>query len=226
MTKKLTLNQKLLKEAKKHKTAIAFIKSVGIIAYHASDSKSIKGYNPKKAEKGEQYFNPLGNGLYLSTNREFVKMFGANIFEYVIPKYFIKKVIHYNNFQTLYHSVIKKTLSVFKIKYDVDTLGYDNIIEINRLGNNEPITAFNEAEEYIHYILLPEFNINTKPNQVKDIMQSIVDKINSKYDVVFYKDTNYYEEADEIVVIPKMVKYLLKVSELKSIWQQAHRGKK
>ena len=74
-----------------HHTLIEFLnENVNLkdyhILYHSTDSDFFNTIDHDNAKKGERYFNPLGNGLYFSTNEKFTKKFGKNTFYYLLPK--------------------------------------------------------------------------------------------------------------------------------------------
>ena len=53
--------------------------------YHGSKSEAFQRFDPKLAAKGEQYWNPLGDGMYVTNNPRFAANFGGNVHKVVIP---------------------------------------------------------------------------------------------------------------------------------------------
>jgi hypothetical protein len=56
------------------------------VFYHGTKSAAFDKFNPHAADKGEQYWNPLGNGMYATNNPRFAAQFGPNVFRVVIPQ--------------------------------------------------------------------------------------------------------------------------------------------
>ena len=211
-------------EARKYKSAEEFVKAQGKEIYHSTDSEAFSVFDPTKAAKGETYFNPLGDGLFLSKDKAFTQRFGKNTFEYVLPKNAKTKVITDQKFQVSeYPAAVKGTLKKLGIKYDDLDLG-DKVM-INRLvENNPPIQALNEVEFLIKEDIAPKFGVKPKPNQVKDIMQGIMTKRNAKYDAVIYRSTDdLYGTADEIIIPKDKVPNLKNKSQLTDIWERANK---
>lgn len=55
------------------------------VLYHGTSSDPFEQFNPSIAAKGEQFWNPLGDGLYCTNEKYFAGQFGSNIHEVVIP---------------------------------------------------------------------------------------------------------------------------------------------
>jgi hypothetical protein len=53
--------------------------------YHGTKSDAFQQFNPSLASKGEQYWNPLGDGMYVTNNPRFASNFGHNVHTVVIP---------------------------------------------------------------------------------------------------------------------------------------------
>ena len=165
------------------------------ILYHSTDSDFFNTINYDNAKKGERFFNPLGNGMYFSTNKNFTRKFGKNTYYYLLPKNAkVKKITFKSWTESNYQNILKLVLKRYKIDYWND-LDSGQKVQLMRLANDAPISSLNELQ----YVLTHDYNL---PN-VQETIEDIVDKINAKYDAVWYKDTDYYEEADEIL-IPKL----------------------
>ncbi len=162
------------------------------ILYHSTDSDFFEVLSYENATKGERFFNPLGNGLYCSSHQDFTKRFGKNTYYYLLPKKSkIKKITFKSWTESNYLNIVKSILRKYKIDYwnDIDI---NMKLEINTLGKNPPIVSLNE----LSYLLESDLNLEN----VKDVMESVVDKINQKYDAIWYKDSDHYTDADEIVI--------------------------
>ena len=168
------------------------------ILYHSTDSDFFDTIEYDNAKKGERFYNPLGNGLYFSTNINFSKKFGKNTYYYLLPKSAkIKKITDKYWKEQLYESILKKVLKKYKIDYYRD-LTLIQKVELMRLGNDTPISSLNELTE-----VLSGSDLGYNLPNVQETIENIVDDINSKYDAIWYKTTDYYQEADEIL-IPKL----------------------
>jgi hypothetical protein len=162
------------------------------ILYHSTDSDFFDVLNYEKASKGERYFNPLGNGLYCSSYKDFSKTFGKNTYYYLLPKNSKIKKITYKSWTTSnYMNIVKSVLRKYKIDW-WDDINIMLKVKIDKLGNNTPIMSLNELE----YILTNDLDLI----DVDKTMENVVDNINKKYDAVWYKDSEHYTYADEILI--------------------------
>ena len=179
------------------------------ILYHSTDSDFFNVIQYDNAKKGDRYFNPLGNGLYFSTNKQFSKTFGKNTYYYLLPKTSkIKKITYKSWTESSYQNILKLVLKKYNIDYWKDTT-HTQKVELMRLANNTPISSLNELQELLSS---PDLGYNL-PN-VQETIESVVDKINAKYDAVWYKDTDYYQKADEILIPTLSFKKELFIKEL------------
>lgn len=175
------------------------------ILYHSSDSDMFDTYDHTKAAKGDRYFNPLGNGLYCSTNKDFSKGFGKNVYYYLLPKTSKIKVITQNSWVTKdYPGILSKVLRKHKVKYS--TLDLNMKVMLNQLGNDAPITSLNE----LSYVLMEDLGLTG----ADDTIENVVDERNANYDAVWYRSTDYYLEADEVVIPPSKFRKDLFVKQL------------
>ena len=164
------------------------------ILYHSSDSAFFDILDYDKAKKGERFFNPLGNGLYCTTNLEFSKTFGKNTYYYLLPKNAkIKKVTH-KTWPTTFQQILKSVLKKYNIDYWNDITSYQKVF-FNRLSNDSPISSLNELQEVLS---ADDYDFNL--SNVQDTIESVVDKMNMNYDAIWYKDTDFYLEANEILI--------------------------
>jgi len=56
-----------------------------IVFYHGTDSDAFDGLDVAKAAKGDQHYNPLGQGLYATDSLKFASGFGRNVHRVFIP---------------------------------------------------------------------------------------------------------------------------------------------
>jgi len=179
------------------------------VLYHSTDSDFFNTIEYDNAKKGDRYFNPLGNGLYFSTNEQFSKTFGKNTFYYLLPKTAkIKKITHKTWTESNYQNILKLVLKNYNIDYWKDTT-IQQKVELMRLANYTPISSLNELQEVLYS---PDLGYNLL--NVQETIENVVDKINSKYDAIWYKDTDYYQKADEILIPTLSFKKELFVKEL------------
>ncbi len=176
------------------------------ILYHSTDSDFFNAIQYDKAKKGDRFFNPLGNGLYLSSNEQFTKKFGKNTYYYLLPKTAkIKKITYKSWTESNYQNILKLVLKKYNIDYWKDTT-IQQKVELMRLGNNSPIESLNSLE----YVLSAVWELDN----VQETIETVVDKINEKYDAIWYKDTDYYQKADEVLIPMRSFKKELFVKEL------------
>jgi hypothetical protein len=165
------------------------------ILYHSTDSDFFNTIDYDNAKKGDRYFNPLGNGLYFSTNKQFSKTFGKNTFYYLLPKSAkIKKITYKTWTESNYHNILKLVLKKYNIDYLKDTT-IQQKVELMRLANDAPISSLTQLE-----VVLSSSDLGYNLSNVHETIENVVDKINSKYDAIWYKDTDYYQKADEILI--------------------------
>lgn len=179
------------------------------ILYHSTDSDFFNVIQYDNAKKGDRYFNPLGNGLYFSTNEQFSKTFGKNTYYYLLPKTSkIKKITYKSWTESSYQNILKLVLKKYNIDYWKDTTHIQKV-ELMRLANDAPISSLNELQE-----VLSSSDLGYNLPNVKETIESVVDRINGKYDAVWYKYTDYYQKADEILIPTLSFKKELFVKEL------------
>lgn len=165
------------------------------ILYHSTDSDFFNVIDYDNAKKGDRYFNPLGNGLYFSTNEQFSKTFGKNTYYYLLPKQSkIKKITNQSWTESDYQNILKLVLKKYKINYLVD-INLTQKVELIRLGNDTPISSLNELQE-----VLSASDLGYNLPNVQETIENVVDNINSKYDAIWYNNTDYYQKADEILI--------------------------
>jgi hypothetical protein len=165
------------------------------ILYHSTDSDFFNTIEYDNAKKGDRFFNPLGNGLYFSTNEQFTKTFGKNTYYYLLPKSAkIKKITYKVWTETTFQSILIKVLRKYNIDYwkDIET---SEKVMFARLGNDAPISSLNELQEVLS---APDLGYDL--DNVQETIESVVDAMNSKYGAIWYKNTDYYQQADEILI--------------------------
>jgi len=165
------------------------------VLYHSTDSDFFNSIQYDNAKKGERYFNPLGNGLYFSTNEQFSKTFGKNTYYYLLPKNAkIKKVTHKTWVQGLYQKILIIVLKKYGIDYWKDLTVFQKV-ELMNISNDAPISSLNELQE-----VLSSSDLGYNLYNVQQTIEDVVDNINSNYDAIWYKNTDYYQKSDEILI--------------------------
>uniref|UniRef100_A0A6M3J1J0 Uncharacterized protein n=1 Tax=viral metagenome TaxID=1070528 RepID=A0A6M3J1J0_9ZZZZ len=165
--------------------------------YHATESESFEPsqFNTKLSEKGKGYFNPLGRGMYFSTNKEFVEKFGKNILEFTLPENANIKTVDFEQWSEKdYPAIINESLKILGMKYE--TLPNEERGMLNDFAKNAPIISMNNAEEILQIIA-------DKKGVKKSVQKSIEDaatKYYSKYDAIRFIDTDYAFTADEWLI--------------------------
>jgi hypothetical protein len=190
------------------------VKGQGETVYHGTDSDSFNfsQFDISKAKKDESFFNPLGKGLYTSSNKDFVKRFGKNIEEIILPKDAKVKKISIDTWEKDFPVITRKSLKNMGIKYDDLTLSEK--VEINRLVPNTPIESANGFE-----VILRDISERLgKKGSVQDAIQRATMDKYKDFDIIQYLDTDYAFNADEILI--KNPVNLKTRGELKAEWDK------
>lgn len=83
--------------------------------YHGTKSDPFDKFIPSDAAKGSQFWNPLGNGMYVTDSTEFARNFGSNVHKVIIPTGSTYKRINMNQWQiTGFNLVIRTLKKAFK----------------------------------------------------------------------------------------------------------------
>jgi hypothetical protein len=91
-----------------------------------------------------------------------------------------------------YPGILSKVLRKHKVKYS--TLDLNMKVMLNQLGNDAPISSLNE----LSHVLMEDLGLTG----ADDTIENVVDERNASYDAVWYRSTDYYLEADEVVIPP------------------------
>lgn len=148
--------------------------------YHATDSEFFTQLDFNKSDK-IRFHNPLGNGLYLSPDKENIqKHFGKNLYVYYLPKSSNIKFVSKENFKNDYYNVLRKVLKKIGKKYEDLPEYQKRNIENNYKFQNAAIIMLNRLTRYLAEI----FGIDA--DKMADIIENIMNKENSKYDAIWY----------------------------------------
>lgn len=152
------------------------------ILYHGTDSDFFDTIEPTKAKKGEDnlYHNPLGDGIYLSDDIDFVKNFGENIFKYYLPKDSNIKFYTKENYEDTFLTIVEKTID--KLGFDLEELDQMTINHIMALYKWQPTQI--KMLVRLAKILSDKFKIDL--DIVGDTMTKISTELNSQYDAVWF----------------------------------------
>lgn len=78
--------------------------------YHGTKSDTFDHFDPNHASKGEQYWNPLGNGMYATNNPDFAYNFGHNVHKVIIPAGSTYRRINQNTWRSVGGGLIIRAL--------------------------------------------------------------------------------------------------------------------
>lgn len=81
-----------------------------LVLYHGSNSDAFDTFAPQSAAKGEQYWNPLGNGMYATNMERFASNFGDKVHKVIIPPGYKYLRINMNQWQTIGESLVMSSL--------------------------------------------------------------------------------------------------------------------
>jgi len=199
--------------------------------YHGTDSDQFQEFNPQKAAKSKQYYNPLGSGLYVTDQKYFASVFGKNIYKVVIPPGYKYKRYSRKEWITTGEDIILTALYEAQNFYEVQKLKKKfpnkNVwkfklpvqfrIEIARsLNNYSPYEALYES------LLIVDYFFPFDSEQFANILPKISDRKFRKYDFVIFMNTNdamgyvtksgKIKSAQEIVIFNPILQKTVKES--------------
>jgi hypothetical protein len=180
--------------------------------FHGTDSAEFHKFEPSQAAKGNSYWNPLGDGMYVTDQRYFARLFGKNVHQVSIPAGYKYKIINDRLWQIIGESLVNEALKNAggpKSKWD-QTMQFR--AEIHRaLQDNSPYESLYESVAIVglHY-----------PELVETYEQALPKVSNAKfkkYDFIVFTSTNdaigYKDEkgkmnsAQEVVIFnPQLMK--------------------
>lgn len=162
--------------------------------YHGTDSEPFTRFDPSKAAKGKQFWNPLGSGLYVTDQEYFAKNFGKNVYKVEVPAgYRYKKytrrewlsAAHDLVYSALYEAIKQVEKVPPKRKWYWDEVPLNFKVEMGRaLENNSPYEGLYESTAVVEifYGEVVELYMGTLPR--------LADKKFGQYDLVVFQDTN------------------------------------
>jgi hypothetical protein len=153
--------------------------------YHGTDSEEFDEFDPEKAKKGEQHYNPLGNAMYVTDKPEFAEMFGKNIYEVKIPENAKIKRVNPSSASSAIGDILKRSLKKIGVDYWKTDISFK--IEFNKyidMASYSPYEAIMEASEYVR-ACYPE-----QAEEYSNWVSKIATQKFSKYDVVKFVGTN------------------------------------
>lgn len=164
--------------------------------FHGTDSPMFNQYSPELADKGYQYFNPLGSGLYFTTEPRFAANFGSNVYESTLPiGTDIHKISNSKWFDREYPTIFNKTIRELDFPKN-DISPYELSRARNGFSGESPIDSLNSLHSW-----LSSWKYND-PDEIATVIEKIVNERYKKYDAVRYMESNYPWSADEIVLKP------------------------
>jgi len=156
------------------------------IFYHGTDSPPFEEYDPSKAIKGEQCYNPLGEAMYVTDKADFADMFGKNVYEVRVPEDAIIKRINSSRAASVIGDILNRALKRVGIDYWEGT-DISFKVEYNKLLKRalySPYDAIIEASELVR-VIFPD-----KAKEYSDWVAKIASQKFSKFDVIIFTGTN------------------------------------
>lgn len=86
------------------------VTSEPLTLYHGTKSEAFDSFAPKNAAKGEQFWNPLGNGMYATDSQFYASSYGSNVHKIIIPAGASYKRITMGVWKTVGTSLVNKAL--------------------------------------------------------------------------------------------------------------------
>lgn len=81
-----------------------------LIFYHGTRSDPFDRFNASHAAKGEQFWNPLGNGMYVTDSPQFAASFGHQVHQVVIPAGCHYKRINQRSWRSMAFGLVTRAL--------------------------------------------------------------------------------------------------------------------
>ncbi len=153
--------------------------------YHGTDSDPFDIYDPSKAKKGEKFYNPLGEAMYVTDKPEFAKMFGENVYDVEIPDNANIKKISPSKASSAIGDILKRALRKVGIDYWKTDISFK--VEFNKfveLAAYSPYEAIIEATEFV------SIQFPGKADEYREWVSKIATEKFSKFDVVVFVGTN------------------------------------
>jgi len=164
---------------------IVFASDDSYTFYHGTDSDAFDEFDSSKAKKGEVFFNPLGDAMYVTDKQDFAKFFGKNVYPVKIPKDAKIKRMSPSIVERTIWDIINRSLKRCGINYwDTSSQFRLYLNEQLKRAKYSPYDAIIESVEVvnIHY---PD-----KYKLFSDSVSLIATKKFSRYDVVIFIGTN------------------------------------
>lgn len=147
-------------------------------------------FEPKLAAKGEQYWNPLGDGMYATNNPHFAGQFGGNVYKVVIPAGATYRRISQTTWSRVTgEGIVMRALArAFKSKgqrYDRWADNFKFRMELGRvLDYNDPYTSLYESAALVemHY---PDY-----AEAYEKALPEVSNAAFGKFDFVVFNETN------------------------------------
>ena len=170
------------------------ITKVPITYYHGTDSEPFTKFNPAKAAKGKQFWNPLGSGLYVTDREHFAKNFGKNVYKVDVPAGYRRKVYTHKEWLSaandLVYSALYETIKQVekvppKREWYWKEVPLNLKVEIGRaLENHSPYEGLYESAGVV------EIFYDELVKIYMEVLPRLSDKKFGRYDFVIFQDTN------------------------------------
>jgi hypothetical protein len=154
--------------------------------YHGTESGPFEEFDPSKATKGKQHYNPLGNAMYVTDKPEFAKMFGKNVYPVELPPDAKVKTMTGRQAQSAVGDILKRALRKVGIDYWKDT-DINFKVQFNREIDKAAHSPYDAIMESIEYVQAAYPDVaEGYANAVSELATMKF----SKYDAVIFQGTN------------------------------------
>jgi hypothetical protein len=161
--------------------------------YHSTNSEFFK---EPESDRDERHYNPLGQGLYFSSIKSYSKKFGKNTFVYSLPKNSNILFINKSNYKLHLTNIIKDLLLGLDLVWN-DVIGLWNLVSDCYINKGDPpIGYLNGFTRFLYREVVNGY----KEIELQDLMEVVVDDINSQYDAIWYEKDLYRGKEDEIII--------------------------
>lgn len=169
--------------------------------YHGTDSGLFQAFDPSVATKGGQFWNPLGDGMYVTDQLEFARSFGSNVHQVVIPTGARYRRINLDTWQSAGKSLVLqamrdalKAVGEPPIRDIRTRLGLDFLVDLNKcFYGNSPYEALYESAALVDQ----SFGSDVAGHYEKALPKRANQKF-KQYDFIVFTETNdpvgHYDE--------------------------------
>lgn len=155
--------------------------------YHGTDSEPFNSYDPSKAKKGKEFYNPLGDAMYVTNKKDFAKNFGKNVYPVKIPPDAVIKKINPSKAQSAISDIVGRALKTVGIDIWNDKLPWEFKITYRKCLE---VASYSPYDSIMEVYSLFEIYFPEKAEEYGNAIADIATKKFSKFDVVIFVGTN------------------------------------